>query len=273
MAQLAENATSLGDFELRGDALISYRPTQPTRIVWHGLVEGDFKIIYARHPYGGRFRITRWTGFRWIWTRSVRTEGHGVVPISSLVHPPRLELSLQKTRHASITFLGIFLIVFAIFLLSLRAGANIKVLFPTRGEWSFSRTQFQTALIYALPSVLIYSISLAAFWPGQMSPNSIDQWGEVVHGRITDVHTVLHTGFIWLTSRFSSTPAATLIVQIVLLSLGTGLALAELRRWSVNALVLCLLSVAIPIWPATSSWRPFSGRMYWLLPHLSGCCG
>jgi hypothetical protein len=60
---------------------------------------------------------------------------------------------------------------------------------------------------FALPSFVIWSFYLLSFWPGSMSPDSLDQWKQVLNGQLKDWHPVFHTMNIWLITRIKLSPA------------------------------------------------------------------
>jgi hypothetical protein len=73
-------------------------------------------------------------------------------------------------------------------------------------------------LLYSFPMIAVWSIYLLTFWPGMMSPDSNNQWGQVITGRLNDLHPVFHTLLIWLLTRIWLSPTIVLVFQIVALS-------------------------------------------------------
>jgi len=76
-----------------------------------------------------------------------------------------------------------------------------------------------------------WSIYLLAYWPGGMSPDSIEQWRELLTFKFIDWHPVFHTLTYWLISRLWLSPAAVVMAQILVLSLVLGWGLVVLRRF------------------------------------------
>ena len=91
-------------------------------------------------------------------------------------------------------------------------------------------TSFPTSFMFALPMALIWGVYLLAFYPGMMSADSMDQWGQMLTGVYNDHHPAFHTFLIWLVTRISLTPVSVAIAQIVALALVTGSWLAFLAQ-------------------------------------------
>ena len=85
--------------------------------------------------------------------------------------------------------------------------------------------------VYALPMMAVWSIYLLAYWPGGMSPDSVEQWKELLAFKFIDWHPVFHTLTYWLITRLWLSPAAVVMTQIVILSLVLGWGLLVLRQF------------------------------------------
>jgi len=79
--------------------------------------------------------------------------------------------------------------------------------------------------------MVVWSIYLLAYWPGGMSPDSIQQWKELLTFKFNDWHPAFHTLTYWLITRLWLSPAAIVITQIVVLSLVLGWGLLVLRQF------------------------------------------
>src|SRR5262249_38322432 len=91
-----------------------------------------------------------------------------------------------------------------------------------------------TLLGYSAPSPLVWTPDLLVFWPGLMSPDSLEQWRQVLQGEINNEHPAFHTLTIWLITRVWFSPAAVALTQILALALMFGLVIRELERWSLS---------------------------------------
>ncbi len=105
-------------------------------------------------------------------------------------------------------------------------------------------------LKYALPCYAVWLLYLLAFWPGSMSPDSMDQWKEVLNTHFTDWNPAFHTMTIWLVTRVWQSPAMAVIVQIAALGSVAGWSLSVLERYGVPRCVLwisCLVFALLPV--------------------------
>jgi hypothetical protein len=108
-------------------------------------------------------------------------------------------------------------------------------------------------LAFALPMVTTWIIYLLAFWPGMMSADSIDQWGQVISGNYFNHHPAFHTFTIWLLTRLSLTPAVVALAQIIALGLVAGYILAYFETLGVPPLILWLASFLFAFSPVNGS--------------------
>jgi len=105
---------------------------------------------------------------------------------------------------------------------------------------------------FALPSFVVWIFYLLSFWPGSMSPDSLDQWKQVLDmdGHLRDWHPAFHTITIWLITRVKLSPATVVVAQIITLGLTAGWALSVFQRYGVPRTVLwftCLLFALLPV--------------------------
>ncbi len=97
---------------------------------------------------------------------------------------------------------------------------------------------------------LVWTITLLVLWPGLMSPDSIDQWGQVLRGSYDDLHPAIHTMTNWLITRLWLSPAAIALAQIVALASVAGWGLSRMTALGCPrslAWVLCALFALSPV--------------------------
>ena len=138
--------------------------------------------------------------------------------------------------------LGVLLFIISIFLAT-RKPRLIDQEQPGRWRW----------LIYALPMLTIWGIYLLAFWPGMMSADSIDQWGQVLSGQFTDHHPAIHTFIIWLLTRIYLSPVVIALAQILALGLLAGLVLAYFESMNVQPALLWIASFLFALSPVNGT--------------------
>jgi len=123
----------------------------------------------------------------------------------------------------------------------------------------------------SLPSICLWTVILVAFWPGLLSPDSLEQWNEMVTGNYDTWHPVFHTLLNWLITRLVFSPAAIAFVQIVFLALVCAWALGYFREKGLSPAPAWALAGAIALIPtngimAITLWKdvPFSIASLWL---------
>ncbi len=127
---------------------------------------------------------------------------------------------------------------------------TIDLQFRSPSSVPFPPGQRRQGLLLAAPSIIVYFLALLAFWPGQMSPDSIEEWRAATAGELSDSHTALHAAFVWSVVRIWPSPALAVGIQALLLGLAIGFTLAELRNWGVSLKALRSVSFAVALWPA-----------------------
>jgi hypothetical protein len=118
---------------------------------------------------------------------------------------------------------------------------------------SDSRWQPWNWLIYALPMLVSWGVTLLAFWPGMMSKDSMDQWGQMLSGQYNDHHPAFDTFLIWLLTRISLSPVIVAVAQILGLALVAGAGLMCLEYLGVPRKFLWLASLLFAISPVNST--------------------
>lgn len=73
--------------------------------------------------------------------------------------------------------------------------------------------------IFLSISTIIFSLWWAAYYPGIMSPDSIDQWRETLTGKLGDWHPYFHTIYLYLLRLIFNSPAIVSLFQVIFTSL------------------------------------------------------
>ena len=139
--------------------------------------------------------------------------------------------------------LGVGLLLFALSLLLVTRCRPALIPVERRFRW----------LAFALPMIVVWTVVLLAFWPGLMSADSLDQWGQVLSGQFTNHHPAFHTFTIWLLTRVALSPAVVAIAQILALALVTGALLAYIETLGVASRWLWLASILFAISPVNAT--------------------
>jgi len=122
-----------------------------------------------------------------------------------------------------------------------------------------------SSIAFAIPSIFIYFVVHLAFWPAQMSPDSLDQWQQLLTWDFDDTHPVSGTLLNWVFYQIVPSPAFVAFAHYALFALATGYFLTELRGWGVALPILAAVAVLFPLFPpnfltATTLWKdvPFA---------------
>lgn len=78
--------------------------------------------------------------------------------------------------------------------------------------------------------MVTWGATLLIFWPGLMSLDSGDQWGQMLRGRYEDAHPAFHTLVTWLITRIWLSPGMVELAQIAALAVVFALTLRELAQ-------------------------------------------
>ena len=112
------------------------------------------------------------------------------------------------------------------------------------------KARLRRVLAYALPCLLVWSIYLYAYWPGVMTSDSFDQWGQAHNlALLNDWHPVGHTLLIFLLTRLWDTPAVVMLAQTLAMALAWGWAMAFFDRQGVTRKVLLPLTLVFALLP------------------------
>ncbi len=112
-----------------------------------------------------------------------------------------------------------------------------------------------------LPILAALFLTHLAFWPAQMSPDSIEQWSQIVAGSgVTDAHPALSFLLNWLPYQLVPSPAFVVAVQYCLFGFSVALLIWELGRdrlpFPVLAGIALISALFVPnLLIATTLWK------------------
>jgi hypothetical protein len=102
---------------------------------------------------------------------------------------------------------------------------------------------------YALPSLIVWSLYLLAFFPGAMTRDSIVQWNEAHTGEFNDWHPVMYTLFIKLVTQIWDSPAMVGLSQIIIISLIFGYCMFQFEKTGAKKFILWLVAFVFAVSP------------------------
>lgn len=127
----------------------------------------------------------------------------------------------------------------------------------------------------------VMALYFAAFFPGGLSTDSLDQWAQVQSGQISDWHPALHTLILLLLSRVVNHPAFAVAVQLLSLAVLCGYMTCVLEAWGFPRWFSLCAAAWVSLNPATGNvmtflWKDcafalsiYLSAIYLLQAHLS----
>ncbi len=216
-----------------GELVAPTGTTAPLR--WRGWAHGELTLELLRHPWSGLARVT---------------VNEQVQEVNLYADPADAQMvTLTPTPDA------FGWVQRVLFWLADWVSLSALALAVTAAAvaWRPARAASVVALHwYAAPCLVVWSVSLLAFWPGMMSPDSVDQWGQMLSGRYHDYHPAAHTLTIWLVTRVWLSPAAYALAQIGALAFTFALAMRELALAGVSRRAQMALTALFALSPVNN---------------------
>ena len=126
-------------------------------------------------------------------------------------------------------------------------------------------------LLFMLPMLLVWGVTLAAFWPGIMSSDSMSQWVMGATGRYNDWQSGFHAILLAGLMRVWYSPALVAILQIAAFALAVAWGLKVLQAHGVPRIALWGISLLFAAFPingifAITLWKdiPYAIAFLWL---------
>jgi hypothetical protein len=237
-------------WENRDGSLVSYQ-NQPTSLTFTVSSESKTSLYFTAHQYSGKALVKINNKFINVDLFS-EIASQKIINLESYIAYDKINKYkwFSKIFTAFFAYLSIFTCTF------------VCIYYRSRQKNHLSYYEFTWLDTFklALPSLTIYLLAHIVFWPGQMSPDSIDQWHQILSGNYNDNHPVFSTLMFKVATIFYINPAAPIFMQYTLLSLVTGLLLSEFRKWGLSKVVVLALAIIIPLFPAnfliaTTLWK------------------
>jgi hypothetical protein len=176
----------------------------------------DLKLVLIAHPWSGIVKVT--------WDGESQT-------IDLYENPGTPRQILLKYRSSDSLYLSWAFQISACVSIGFLLFLFICTLLKIDGKLSSnSRLNKKRWLVYALPLFLGYFFYLLIYWPGLMSPDSLDQWNQLSTGVFSDWHPAFHTFFEWVLTRLWDSPASIAVFQILVMGSLIGWGLAEFEK-------------------------------------------
>ena len=126
-------------------------------------------------------------------------------------------------------------------------------------------------LLFMLPMLLVWGVTLAAFWPGIMSSDSMSQWAMGATGLYNDWQSGFHAILLAGLMRIWYSPALIALLQIAAFALTVAWGLKILQEHGVPRIALWGISLLFAVFPingifAITLWKdiPYAIAFLWL---------
>lgn len=241
-------------WESREGAMVSYQ-NQPATIQSFLKLKSEKYLTFSTHEYSGVVEVKYGKSGRRI---DLYSPTQGVLKLDlSEIAPMKIDL-LDNFSSIALSLLVSFVGFFSLtLLLSYRSAVK--------------STMSGNGLLNAwvlISSFLIYGLVLAAYWPAQMSPDSINQWQQIVRGEYNDAHPILSSLFYKMAYSVFPFPQSAAILQLVVFAAATWLFLKESLAWGANPRFVAIFAVLFPLFPSnflivTTLWKdvPFTAGL------------
>jgi hypothetical protein len=233
----------------------SHTGPDPASLLWEGNPGDEFRIEFQRTPYSNPILI--------VWDDQ-ETQIDLAGPLGTTQTIAHAYSPMNSGQLFALIIIGLssaFLFLFvSVFLLSRQLKFKPSSPLP-KYSW----------LYYTLPMVAVWGLYLLTFFPGMMSADSNDQWGQILTGQFNDTHPVFHTLSMWLVTRIWLSPAAVVISQILFLSLTVAWGIRLLREHGLPAWAGWTLATVFALAPLNGNmvivlWKdiPYSTSLFLL---------
>jgi hypothetical protein len=222
------------------DGMLTSQAAQPSMVSWSGSMMNRGKLYFYSTPASGSVRVT-WDG------EAQDLDLYQTANSTTLV---KLPVSVPGARYVKLfapfaygVSIGFLLLLAGIGLAELRIQPSAREI--QKPSWSWA--------LYALPMIAAWGIFLLTFYPGIISSDTTDQWGQFTSWRIVDWAPAIHTLMMWLLTRLWPSPAVVGVTQIALLSLLTAWGLGKLVRLGLPEWTAWLVSGIFALSPVNGS--------------------
>jgi hypothetical protein len=133
------------------------------------------------------------------------------------------------------------------------------------------------AFVLAIASIAPLLVWWLGWFPGFMSSDSMDQWGQVLRFDFSNTHPAFHTWLMWLVTRAWTTPGAVTLVQVIAMSVVLALLAKRLSEFGAVSWISGTIAIGLAALPAVAAttvtvWKdvPFTIAILWLFAELLG---
>jgi hypothetical protein len=225
------------DWQVR-DGVLAWNGISPEALQWDGTLMNRAYLYLGSGPDAGIVRVV-WDG------QEERIDLYNSLVGEQLV---KLPVNNRFTDFVRTFAVGAMALTFSIWLLL--AVAGFTRLPVRRTEHAASRWGW---LLYALPMMACWGLTLMVYFPGILSADSVTAWNEIAKHAYTDWAPAIHTLLEGLMLRLWNSPASMAILQILALSLTAAWGLGMLRNLGLPRWAAWLVAGLFAISPANAT--------------------
>lgn len=203
------------------------------KIHWEGKVGPSLEIVFGQTDFDQKI-IVKLNGNEHIFNLNDKTQ-----PTINI----RLENKIgifQNLLYGIPFVITVGFLLFTILLIICRYSPNENTQSPNRSSAWY---------LYALPMAAAWIFSLLVFWPGVLSNDSFDLWGQAVSGSFNDWQSAFYGITLSLLLKIIYSPAFVLILQIVLFSIVIAWGLKTFSNYGVPNIFLWVMSFLFALSP------------------------
>ncbi|GEM_PF-6687885 len=125
-------------------------------------------------------------------------------------------------------------------------------------------------LYFSIP-FLVFMVYYLAYFPGNMSVDSLNQWKQIIRNSYHDWHPAFHTVFMWLLTRIWFSPGVVSLFQVIFMAGVFAYGMAALENGKAPRSLLLAMTIFFALWPlngiySVTLWKDilYSGAILWL---------
>lgn len=243
-----------GNWYLKNNMLLHNSNESEDSLKWAWNASGEVSIQFISHDWSGKVKVSINNTDQII---DLYNEKQTTITVSEKNSIPWSSAVNFKTILICIVFLYLFYKIL------------VFIQFQMSGSPKFS--WLEKVVLYSIPSMISICFYWLVYFPGLMSADSINQWGQFTSFNFNNNHPVIHTLFNWLVTRIWLSPAMVVLFQVVFLWAALGLGMATLERIGVKKKYILSASIITALLPSNamipiSLWKdvPYSTALLFL---------
>lgn len=265
-----------GKWQRNGEFLVSVPGSQPAKLGWSGEFGSNGRLILVSHPWSGKARISVQGDSRIVDLYSTTSDGYAIPFGAAAANSWTLDQPDRQGMQIWIWLCETLLLAFALSLAFLGLYTLPSARRPIAPAGA--RRIALESLGYTVPTIVAGLALLALFYPGLMTVDSFDQWGQATRGEFNDAHPLPYSFFFVAIRALWDSAAAVALAQLLLFAGAAGWLIAVVRRatdapgWSAWAASVLLAAYPMTTITAITLWKdvPYTAAVVGLTAFVVG---